>query len=629
MSRRERFGPYVVLRTLAEDVLGPTWRLGRVGDGERIDDLVLARGFSGSGLLTETRSLREILDHPFVARTREVLEAGSRTVVAWEYLSGHSLRQLLQRAAERRSPLAAELAVLIVERLAQGVAAAAEKQVGQQPLVHGLLCPELVWITNDGEIKALGFEVGAALARRHHGLEAIAPFVAPEVRGGTDPLTSSDVYSLGAILFSALTGSPPPLEGAAAAATGARGSEDGAPLAPELVGLLTRCLGPASNRPESADAVHVALREHQLATGHRVGPFELAYALHGLLGDEIALEARELERGGVPEEGPAALEKGAPAAPREVAADRPPPKPAAIEPTAPMRRRVPWPAVAAAGAAVVAIGVVLAMRGGSAPTMPPEQPPASPTATAARGPSPEEIEAQIRSLVAKQTEDLAAGLRERGEAEIRALEAKLAEAQGPVAEAPAAAPAPAPRSEPGDTPADRDDAGASTIEPTAGPVVASKAPPEAEPAPRAAPERTAPSRPPASGPAEKPPTTTPAVTPPRPQTAPASATAARLREVDLVTPGPGVEAPKLLRFATPEYPLLARRTKVQGTVVLSLLIDEKGRVTDVKFLKRIEQDVGLNEAAEKAARSSTFQPATKDGVAVKIWHTLPVPFSLE
>jgi protein TonB len=85
----------------------------------------------------------------------------------------------------------------------------------------------------------------------------------------------------------------------------------------------------------------------------------------------------------------------------------------------------------------------------------------------------------------------------------------------------------------------------------------------------------------------------------------------------------------MLTFAKPEYPLLARRTKVQGTVILSILVDEQGRATDIKFLKRVEQDVGLNEAAERAARASTWRPATKDGKPVQMWFTLPVPFALE
>ncbi len=68
--------------------------------------------------------------------------------------------------------------------------------------------------------------------------------------------------------------------------------------------------------------------------------------------------------------------------------------------------------------------------------------------------------------------------------------------------------------------------------------------------------------------------------------------------------------------------------KVEGTVVLSLLVDENGRVADVRVESGVSQNVGLNEAAVAAARTATFQPATKDGVRVKMWHQLKVPFKL-
>ncbi|KAB2957273.1 MAG: TonB family protein [Thermoanaerobaculia bacterium] len=68
--------------------------------------------------------------------------------------------------------------------------------------------------------------------------------------------------------------------------------------------------------------------------------------------------------------------------------------------------------------------------------------------------------------------------------------------------------------------------------------------------------------------------------------------------------------------------------KVEGTVVLSLLVDERGRVLEVKIERGVQRDVGLNEAAATAARSAKFRPATKDGVAVKIWYQLTIPFKL-
>ncbi len=92
--------------------------------------------------------------------------------------------------------------------------------------------------------------------------------------------------------------------------------------------------------------------------------------------------------------------------------------------------------------------------------------------------------------------------------------------------------------------------------------------------------------------------------------------------------GPGVVPPKLVRFEKPEYPPIARRLRAEGEVVVSVLVDETGKVTDTRVVQRPPQDMGLEEAALEAARSATYQPATKNGVRVKMWTTLRIPFRL-
>jgi protein TonB len=89
-----------------------------------------------------------------------------------------------------------------------------------------------------------------------------------------------------------------------------------------------------------------------------------------------------------------------------------------------------------------------------------------------------------------------------------------------------------------------------------------------------------------------------------------------------------VTIPVLVSIDKPEYPPIARRMKVEGTVILSLLVDENGRVLEVRLERGVQQNVGINEAAEAAARSAKFRPATKDGVRVKIWYQLTIPFKL-
>jgi len=89
--------------------------------------------------------------------------------------------------------------------------------------------------------------------------------------------------------------------------------------------------------------------------------------------------------------------------------------------------------------------------------------------------------------------------------------------------------------------------------------------------------------------------------------------------------GPAVP-PKLVSTPKPEYPPLARKLGVQGVVVLSVLVDEQGRVEDVQLLEGISQNVGINEAALQVARGARFTPATRNGTRVKMWTRLRIPF---
>ncbi len=95
---------------------------------------------------------------------------------------------------------------------------------------------------------------------------------------------------------------------------------------------------------------------------------------------------------------------------------------------------------------------------------------------------------------------------------------------------------------------------------------------------------------------------------------------------DLVEQGPGVIQPQVLSFQPPAYSQVARRVGVTGTVRVAVLVDENGQVQEARLVEGLRQKVGLDEQTLAAARRATFRPATKDGVAVKMWHELAVQF---
>jgi protein TonB len=93
-----------------------------------------------------------------------------------------------------------------------------------------------------------------------------------------------------------------------------------------------------------------------------------------------------------------------------------------------------------------------------------------------------------------------------------------------------------------------------------------------------------------------------------------------------VEAGPGVTAPELVRAPEPVYPVLAKRLKRRARVLIRALVDENGKVVSAEVVEGDASRLGFDEAALDAAHKMLYKPATKDGVAVKMWIELPVTF---
>ncbi len=75
-----------------------------------------------------------------------------------------------------------------------------------------------------------------------------------------------------------------------------------------------------------------------------------------------------------------------------------------------------------------------------------------------------------------------------------------------------------------------------------------------------------------------------------------------------------------------EYPDLAIRAQVQGTVFVLAYVNEKGEVVRTEVLKGI--GAGCDEAAKAAVKSVRFIPGRQRGRAVKVKVSIPVVFRL-
>ena len=82
------------------------------------------------------------------------------------------------------------------------------------------------------------------------------------------------------------------------------------------------------------------------------------------------------------------------------------------------------------------------------------------------------------------------------------------------------------------------------------------------------------------------------------------------------------------RRIDPLYPPSARRLDQEGTVRLRILVDERGRASDVQVARSSGYD-SLDDAAVSAVRRWQFVPATENSRAVSAWTEVSVVFRLD
>ncbi len=91
--------------------------------------------------------------------------------------------------------------------------------------------------------------------------------------------------------------------------------------------------------------------------------------------------------------------------------------------------------------------------------------------------------------------------------------------------------------------------------------------------------------------------------------------------------GGEIDRPVGIHTPDPPYTELARRARIQGTVILQVTLGRKGEVTEVKVLRALGG--GLSESAERTVRGWRYHPATLNGKPVPVYMTVTIHFTLQ
>jgi protein TonB len=90
--------------------------------------------------------------------------------------------------------------------------------------------------------------------------------------------------------------------------------------------------------------------------------------------------------------------------------------------------------------------------------------------------------------------------------------------------------------------------------------------------------------------------------------------------------GRGVSVPRAIYQPDPEYSKKARKKKLQGTCLLSIVVGADGKPHDIRVTRPLGP--GLDEEAIKAVQQWKFEPARKDGQPVAVEVVVEVNFKL-
>src|SRR5687768_7705806 len=152
------------------------------------------------------------IQHHNVAQVYDQGKANGYYYIAMEFVQGHSLLALSERAKSMKIPLPRGLLAYIIAELLAGIASAhsARDAKGRHlGIVHRDVTPQNVLISYDGEVKLIDFGVAKARARLTQTEAGFTKgklsYMSPEQARGEELDARSDLFSVGIVLYEITT----------------------------------------------------------------------------------------------------------------------------------------------------------------------------------------------------------------------------------------------------------------------------------------------------------------------------------------------------------------------------------------------------------------------------------------
>lgn len=632
----EQFGPYILFKKLESDALGDLWRAGRIENNALGATVALRRLTGGNreaivAAISLARQVAPLLTGPSFARNQVIDTFNGIPFIAHDYAGGRSLRHIVDRARGGNgmapNPIPIDQALVIVERVALSLATIGELRFAGERLSHGALLPQFVWISDDGEIRVAGQQLGKALVKSGD----FARYFSPEYQHSGEVTKASEVYSVGAILYFALTGMEPPdatSTSAFAASIRAAKTMGGTPIPDDINTLLVKSLNlDPGVRFASVGDMKQAISALTSGGKYSATSFNLAFYLSNLLKKELEGEAIDREKESKVVIAPYV---DALAAPAEIFM----PAMLAVSAPAPSKSKAPVAIAAALALALIGGGAWFLLGSKKAPVpaasqklasaVPVPEPakpqqlisepivasPAGPPATTTAAASATTGSVVDEAARKKAFED---AVKQKLHEEMMKLQAEYTKQlqQQQSKNAPVSVPPPVQTA-----------THAAEVQPQTRTTEERAAEPSAAQLDLQRQRETI--RPQETATQQTIAQTTQAPV----QEQAAAPVVPQIHEGDVVEVTELDVVPKRTRDPQLLYPPLAMRQHIETTILATVLISERGDVLEVKVL-RGDDRFGFTDAAVRALKSARYSPATKAGKHVKTWMPQVIQFKLK
>jgi len=202
-------GRYTVLKKFGEGGKGIVYKardtiLNRVVAIKMLKNPVTS-GEAYTRFMTEAQSAAK-LSHPNIVSIHDIGKEDEKPFFVLEFVEGHDLRDLIETSLEGKCDIQTVL------RIAIDVCNALQ-YAHSQGILHRDVKPENIKATPEGVAKLMDFGLAKMLGQPRQTQDGVivgtVAYVAPEIALGKGADARSDLYSLGAVLYEAVTGKPP------------------------------------------------------------------------------------------------------------------------------------------------------------------------------------------------------------------------------------------------------------------------------------------------------------------------------------------------------------------------------------------------------------------------------------